>query len=776
MVIRKSKNQQIMILKNPAAMWDSFFKVILSAFLFCFSASLLQAQGVMGNVVEEFSRQPIAQAEVKISFGDSVAYQGLTDEYGHYAFTINSAGRIVINITASSYTEVQLTDVMLDGYTTFRFDHLLGKKSYDLPGVTIVATESKATPFAINITPDDIILVAGNFDDPVRIAHSEPGIVLLNDQANQLSARGQSPLFNTWNLEGLEIVNPNHTSNAGTFSDLPTQYGGGINMFSSQILGSTSIYVGMNPLNVGSSSGASVDMHLHESATPEWRAKAGLIGFEFGGGAAIGSNGILDFNLRYSFTGLITGLGVDFGGEKIGFYDGVVSFRQSGLKHKLKLFAWGGQSSNEFDHAEQQEDIEEYKDFFDIDYGNDILGVGGKFDYVLSPTLNLKTGASYSANKSTYSKHGRFESTSVSFDFKDDISIFSSFLEMAFKLSETAVSTAGVHYLNRSYPNGFYSYLPFFEESILRPYFNSSFRINPALQLDAGAELSYSFRHDTWNPGYRGTLKWNLTSASSLFAGIRQGVGEAVLENTLGTPNHFINHHYEMGWALLKEKNNYRLDVYYHRTNQLIRFELNEGTSHIADYPNRFYNSIVTGLDNDATGQYYGVEGRWVYNNLRGWRFSFNQSVYQSERDADTGSFSPGRYNGAYATHASIAREIIKEKEGKSRIWNFSIRGLFHGGLWEESIDEAASDELVEFTVFSNPGKFDVQLPAYKRIDLSFSRTIAFEKVRWRYSLDIQNVFAFTNISYHYYDAYLEQVVAREQLGIIPVLSVQASW
>ncbi len=765
-----------MILRNPAAMWDSFFRVILSAVLFCLTGSLLSAQGVMGSVVEEFSRQPISQGEVQISIGDSVVYEGQTNENGQYTFASHLAGRIVINIKAQGFTDVELADVMLDGYATYQFTHLLEKKAFDLPGIVVVATENKPAPFALNITPDDIVLVAGNFDDPIRIAHSEPGIVLINDQANQLSARGQSPLFNTWNLEGLEIVNPNHTSNAGTFSDLPTQYGGGINMFSSQILGSTDIYLGLNPLNVGSSSGASVDMHLHESAKPEWRAKIGLIGFEFGGGTAIGSSGMLDFNLRYSFTGLLTGLGVDFGGEKIGFYDGVVSFTDTGLKHKLKLYAWGGKSTNEFDQAEQPEDIEEYKDFFNIDYSNDILGAGGKYDYALSPSLILRSGASFSTNRSLYTRFGRFDSTLVYNDFDDQISIFSSFLEFSFKFSDQVFSNAGIHYLNRSYPDGFYGFLPFFEESVARPYFNTTFRIHPALQVDAGGEVSYSFLYHTWDPGYRATLKWNYTSESSLFAGIRQGVGEALFLSAATMQNHFINHHYELGWNLQKKKNEFSLDLYFHQLNRLTRFQMSDGFIHLADYPNRFYNSSITGISHEATGRYYGVEGRWEYNNAHGWRFFINQSLYQSERGLSNADLEPGRYNGAYATHVSIAREIIKQKEGKSRIWNFSLRGLLHGGLWEESIDQLASAVSFDHTVYSNPGTFDQQLPVYKRIDVSISRTIAFEKVRWRYSFDIQNIFGFTNIAYNFYDPYLEKVVAQEQLGIIPVLSVQASW
>lgn len=152
-----------------------------------------------------------------------------------------------------------------------------------------------------------------------------------------------------------------------------------------------------------------------------------------------------------------------------------------------------------------------------------------------------------------------------------------------------------------------------------------------------------------------------------------------------------------------------------------------------------------------------------------------NQSLYRALRAPGNEELSPGKFDGKFASHLSIAKEIIHHKKEKNRIWNFSLRGLLHGGLYEPSIDESAS-ALQRKTVFEDPSIYNVRLPAYKRIDASVSRTIANPKVRWRYSLDIQNLGGFTNIGFHYYDPFLQRIEAQEQLGIIPVFSVQASW
>ena len=103
------------------------------------------------------------------------------------------------------------------------------------------------------------------------------------------------------------------------------------------------------------------------------------------------------------------------------------------------------------------------------------------------------------------------------------------------------------------------------------------------------------------------------------------------------------------------------------------------------------------------------------------------------------------------------------------------MRGMLNGGIRAQTIDIEASAEL-ERTVFSNPGGYHERLPAYKRVDASISRTIANEKAKWRIALDIQNVLSMSNVAYEYYDPFLERIETQEQLGIIPVFSVQVSW
>lgn len=768
-----------MILRKPATRRVSFFRYALLLLIAASSLCTSHAQGISGTVSEAFSHHPIPDATISISLNDTTLYTTMTDSLGHYIYTIPHAGRYLIEANAEGYLPTLQADIILDGYSTRTVDLSMEKTSWILTPVIVSAMPKQTTPYIRTITADDMVSTAGNYDDPVRAALSDPGMVALNDQANHFSARGKSPVFNTWQLEGLDIVNPNHTSNAGTFSDLPTQYGGGVNMFSAQTLGSTDLFMGINPVQVNNLSGATTNMHLHESAIPEMRVKAGLLGFEFGGSNQPDVHNTIDFNVRYSFTGLLTTLGADFGGERISYYDGVLSWRNTGAHHTLKTFAWYGYSENLFDHRTDTAEIEEYKDFFDINYGNSIIGLGSTYTHTLGAKSSLHAGAAWSTNETIYERFGTFETHTDSINDRDRINLLSAFIECSIPHSTRIKSLIGINYKNRSYSTddvNSYSYLPFPEESMMRPYVNTAIDFSPSLHLDVGLDLSWSLSHPSADPGYRASLQWNTGDRSIVFAGLRHGAGEASYSaNKPFRPPHILNTFYEAGWNLVGARHSLTIDAYAHRMDRLLRLDLSGGYVHMADYPYDRPNTLwPASYTTDASALYYGVEGQWEYRNS-GWRCMVNQSLYHSARDNAANQYVAGRYNGQYATHLVLAREIIRERNGKSRIWNIGLRAMWHGGLWEQQIDTLASAQYYT-TIYTVGGNFNRRIQDYRRLDLSIVRTVGDSKVRWRYALDIQNVLGLTNVAYTYYDPYLKQVVDQQQLGLIPVLSVQASW
>ncbi|MEM9326792.1 MAG: TonB-dependent receptor [Bacteroidota bacterium] len=247
-----------------------------------------------------------------------------------------------------------------------------------LSPVEIVDKVPIITPGKRSITQEQINRLAATYYDPARLVASSADVAVTNDQNNSISVRGIPATYNRWRLEGVEVVNPNHLTNAGTLTDQPAGTGGGVNAISAQMLGQSQfLYGGLVP-HYGNSVAGIFDLRMDSGDTTEvdFFGQASFIGFDFGAGGPLGSKGVsFRANYRYSFTGLLTSMGVDFGGEEIAFQDLSASVSIPLRSGALKLFAVGGLSSNDFRH-EEFASREELKDGSDIFYDG-ALGIAG---------------------------------------------------------------------------------------------------------------------------------------------------------------------------------------------------------------------------------------------------------------------------------------------------------------------------------------------------------------------------------------------------------------
>src|SRR5690606_37971260 len=205
-VERQSKNQQIMIRPSPASPRDSYFPAVVICLLLSLPV-MSGAQGIRGMVYDETSRSPLPDARVALYAGDSLLVQSVTDAAGRYTLSTAMVRRLRLVFSAAGYIPAEVPSILLDGYSVSQVDQGMARWSVTLDEVAVSATTPARSPFVRTIRADDFLRVAGHYDDPVRVAHSLPGIVLTNDQANHFSFRGQSPALNTWMVEGLEVVN-----------------------------------------------------------------------------------------------------------------------------------------------------------------------------------------------------------------------------------------------------------------------------------------------------------------------------------------------------------------------------------------------------------------------------------------------------------------------------------------------------------------------------------------------------------------------------------------
>ena len=109
---------------------------------------------------------------------------------------------------------------------------------------------------ARSMTIEELNRQPANFYDPARMALGFSGVTSAGDDgSNEIVVRGNSPAGILWRIEGIEVSNPNHFSEAGTA-------GGGISMLSTNAMGTSDFFAGAFPAEFGNALSGVFDIKL----------------------------------------------------------------------------------------------------------------------------------------------------------------------------------------------------------------------------------------------------------------------------------------------------------------------------------------------------------------------------------------------------------------------------------------------------------------------------------------------------------------------------------
>lgn len=369
--------------------------------------SQLYAQTIRGKVYDADRSQPLIGATVVLNENENGV---TTDSAGNFRLTELAIGRrYQLSVSYLGYAPVVLTEILVESGKEQVLDIALFQTNSELSTVTVRGRQSEGRWYLPNVkvlTIEETLRFPATFFDPARLTTTYPGVIGDNDQVNGISIRGNSPNHLRWRLEDVDIVNPNHTPNAGTFSDRVTQSGGGVNILSAQLLGATRFYSGAFPVEFGDALGGVLDMHLRagNDEKREWTVQTGVIGIDLAAEGPLnkGKGSSYLINYRYSTIGLLQLMGVELGDEAIDFQD--LSFNlafplQNG--GEITVFGLGGISSNVFE-AQRDSSIWEFsKDRFDIDFSSKMGALGATLQLPAGRNGFWKTSFAASALEST---------------------------------------------------------------------------------------------------------------------------------------------------------------------------------------------------------------------------------------------------------------------------------------------------------------------------------------------------------------------------------------
>lgn len=778
-------------------------KIFAMLFLFCFFTSgfaQTPTQTIRGKILDADTETPLAGATVEILKTDP-SRGTATDENGVFRFENVAVGRYELRFSYLGYKSLILTEILVESGRETVLEILLQQTGSMIAEVVVkgerASTRAASPVSAFTLSLEETLRFPATFYDPARLAMAFAGIINDNDQANGIAIRGNSPNNMTWMLEGVEIVNPNHLSNSGTFSDRATYNGGGVNILSAQLLGASHFLTTAFPANYGNSLSGVMDMRLRpgNNETNEFTIQFGLIGIDLAlEGPLSKKNNAPSFliNYRYSTIGLLSAMGVDLGDEAITFQD--LSFnltfptRNAG---KFTIFGMGGMSENIFEALRDSSEWEFDKDRFDIAFESKMGAVGATHTLPLGSASVWKTALAFSALE--HQRTGNRLNDALlpenieSNNYQEQKLAFSTIfshkldknnrLEAGFNFIQPDYKIFGTTHDPENFLNGNGNGL------LLQPFVNMETKLQHLLTFNLGARFQYFTFNESQSLEPRTSLSFQLPRDQnlSLAYGLHSKLQAPQLyfaEIEGGNPNKDLGftkaHHLVLGYEKnLKNSFKLRSEIYYQR---LFDVPIVDDENSSFSAVNLLEGFVSDTLVNEGTAENYGFEISLSKNFTRDYFLLANGTFYESKYTGGDGIERDSRFNANYIFNLTGGKEFHHEKNNKRKVYGINAHITYRGGLRETPIDVAAS-RAAGTTIYIEEAAFSLQQDDYFRIDLRFYYKV---DLAGGYSgtvgLDIQNLTNAENPAFSYFDVQKGERVVKNQLGIIPVLSYRANF
>lgn len=792
---------------------------ILTSLLLALLASPVWAQTtqtVRGTVVDEVSKTPLIGVNVTLVGSDPILGSA-TDLDGNYRIEKVPVGRQTFKISYIGYEEQTIPNVVVTAGKEVILNLSLIENINQLNEVVVVANthddktatnNDLAIVSARSFNVDDTKRYAGALGDPSRMAANFAGVIGGDDSRNDIVVRGNSPTGMLWQLEGLNIPNPNH------FGSLNST-GGPVSMLNNNNLDKSDFMTSAFPAQYGNAVAGVFDIRLRDgnNQKSEFVGQIGFNGFEAGAEGPLSKNGKGSYiaNYRYSTLGVFNALGIEFGtGANIPLYQDLnfkVTLPTKG-NGKWSVFGLGGISS--IDLLGSEADLESSTDLYGSEnqdgfprYKTGIAGVS--FEKNLTKKTFMKLTAGISATDET------FTADSLVRDGSDDVVARYRQSEAAF--TTTKASLVGLFRTKFNSKNSIsYGFnadvlnFDFYNRDIFANSGTDSIRIN----VKDGTSLYQGFA--TWRYRFNNKLSFNAGVHTQYYALNEQ----AVVEPRLGiqyviSGNHSLSFGYGIHNQVQSPYTSYvqtkLSDNQYALTNTDLKFTTSQHSVVTYDWnisdnlrlkaeghyqvlsnvpvEQRMssFSAINTGssfipvdqdsLVNTGTGTNYGIEITLERFFSKGFYFLVTSSVFQSNYEGSDKIERNTAYNTQYVANGLFGKEFSLGSKQKYLSINLKVTTI--GGKYLTPIDFEASQQYGR-TIYKENEAYTEKQDPYFRTDLRIAYRKEYKKSTLEIALDLQNVTNNQNVFSQSYNPRTNAIVTQYQQGFFPVPFVRYTF
>ncbi|MEM7657789.1 MAG: carboxypeptidase regulatory-like domain-containing protein [Bacteroidota bacterium] len=782
----------------------------------------IATQTIKGKVVDANSRTPLVGAVVIVPNSDP-PIGAITDDLGNFRLEAVPLGRRAVQVQYPGYAAYLSPELILNSvrerYLEVKLLESIGESTTE----EVLITTNDFPTGAVNelsvvstrsFSPEETDRYAASVNDPGRLALSFPGVQQGGDDAeNDIIIRGNSSFGVLWRLEGIDIPNPNHFARPGTS-------GGGVTVFSAQLLSRSDFSSGGMPAEYGNALSGAFDVHFRKGNmdSRQYRFKAGLLGLDFSTEGPIqrGRSSYL-VNYRYSTLSLLNRAGFQLVGERVDndFQDLSFNLAFDGKDGKsfTTVFGMAGPSLERY----RPVDVPEDRDPGRTDHWEDryrantmaaigvthtrilddksflkfvVAGMNGSINYEYD-TLDL-SNKRYRYNTERYLDRRIAASVTYSRKFSSRTrlktgiqahQVFFTFYRESAPRRLTNITTGDVFrdisVDGEGNTQTFQAYAQlthFLTEKIQMNVGGNFFMLG--LNQTMAVDPRISFRYKI-NRRQNLSLAYGIHSQHLPLGAYFYSRSDTAQDGSVQINNPNFNlplirsHHLIAGYHYTLGKNiRIGADVYFQRlfqvpveddpTNTSTWWMLNN-QSGIAQFP----------MVSDGKGINYGVDVSLEKFFSQQIFFLLTASRFESQYVLGDGRTFNTRFATEYATSTTIGKEFTFKKGG---VLQAGFRVLYNGGFRYTPPKQPESQEEGRF-IGDEANAWSAQVGPYYRIDSRISYRRNRPKFAWILSLDIQNVLDRRNNRSIGYDAINDTIFFRNHgSGLIPVLSYQIDF
>lgn len=754
-----------------------------------------RTQTVRGTVVDAVTGEPLSGAHVVV-LGTDPRIGAATNRRGEFELTGVPLGRHDVRVSFLGYRPVVRSGVLVGSGRETVLRVRLRARVFEGEEVVVSPERRKDRPLnemafvsARSFSVEETRRYAGGLDDPARMATAFAGVSAAGGvETNALTIRGNAPKGVQWRLEGVEIPNPSH------FAGLSVLGGGGLTLFSGQLLSDADVMTGAFPAEYGNALSGVFDMRFRSGnpAQREYAAQIGVNGVELaseGPFAGEGSSTYL-FNYRYSTLALLMPLLPVEGSIRYQDLSFKTDVRTSGAG-RFELWGiggWDGQAMEPtYDPDRWKRNGDRVK--FDLDLGVGAAGVAHTM--ALGPRTTLSSSVAADAHRTAVDQQRLDDEAELRPHMTVDNTtggvVARTHLNHRFSSRHVNRSGVGVRHLFydvdvRVAPDDQPPLQTYTEGAgtsrLVQAFSQSRIDLSPALTLQAGLHAQRFALNGEWALEPRTGIVWRPTDTSSLHLGYgRHSQIEDLRVYFLRPQEGYPNRSLEMAKA------HHVVAGYDRKLGAATRLKLEAFDQRLYDVPviaDSSYSMLNfvqdwtfdDALVNAGRGRNYGIELTLERFLDDGYYYLVTGTVYDSRYQDGAGTWRPTRFDRDFA---------VNLLGGKEFVWNdgANVLGLngrisYLGGKRHSPVDRRAS-RTAKQVEFDERRAFEERFPNRLIVDLTLTYRANRDAYTSVWALQVKNALLEKNY-YFDYNYETERVDRVAQGTPLPVLSYKIEF